>query len=193
MTPDGRTPERDLAVGKVVAYGLIGLTMGLPAALLAGWPLWLALPVLVPVLGVFILVIERTVSGVTGASLARLTGLDGGGGATRAAYAFSAVETLVVRGRIDEAIERLRVDLYAHAGHTGAEIAQRLGDLQRRHGALEDAAQSYRRARRLWESVAGVEGREGRTYVTRRLLDLYEGPLENEAAAARERDRLTAG
>lgn len=193
MTSSWRTPDRDLALGQILAYGLIALGVGLPAALWAGWPLWLAVPVLIPVLGTFVFLLQRALAAFAGASLARLTGADGGGSDTRAHFGFSAVEALVVRGQIDAAIDQLRLEQYAYEGHTGAEIAQRLGDLCVKRGVPEEAAQSYRRARRLWASVSGVEGREGRVYATRRLLDLYEGPLENAAAATRERERLTAG
>jgi len=193
MTSSWRTPERDLAIGYILTYGVLALGIGIPAALLAGWPLWLAVPVLIPVLGTLIYLLQRALSAVAGASLARLTGSQVGGSDTRAHFGFSAVDTLVMRGQIDAAIDQLRVEQYAYEGHTGADIAQRLGDLCLKRGVPAEAAQSYRRARRLWESVAGVEGREGRTYATRRLLDLYEGPLENEAAAARERERLRSG
>lgn len=192
MTSSWRTPERDLAIGYILAYGVIALGIGIPAAKLAGWPLWLAVPVLIPVLGTGIYLLQRALAFVAGASIARLTGSQVGGRDTRAHYAFSLVDTLVVRGQIAAAIETLRTEQYAYDGHTGAEIAQRLGDLCLTRGEPEEAAQSFRRARRLWESVAGVEGREGRTYTTRRLLDLYEGPLANEAAAARERARLAS-
>jgi hypothetical protein len=192
VTSSWRTSERDLAIGYILAYGVIALGIGIPTALWAGWPLWLAVPVLIPVLGTFIYALQRALSTVAGGALSRLTGSQVGGHDTRAHFGFSAVDALVVRGQLEDAIERLRVEQYAFEGHTGAEIAQRLGDLYLKRGAPEEAAQSYRRARRLWESVAGVEGREGRRYVTRRLLDLYEGPLANEAAAGRERERLTA-
>jgi hypothetical protein len=193
MTSSWRTPERDLAIGYILAYGVIALGIGLPAALLAGWPLWLAVPVLIPVLGTGIFLLQRALAFVAGAAVARLTGSQMGDRDTRAHFAFSAVDTLVVRGQIEAAIATLRTEQYAYDGHTGAEIAQRLGDLCLKRGDAEDAAQSFRRARRLWESVAGAEGREGRMYTTRRLLDLYEGSPANEAAAARERERLAAG
>lgn len=192
MTSSWRTSGRDLAIGQILAYGLIALGIGLPAALWAGWPLWLAVPVLIPVLGTFIYLLQRALAASTGALLARLTGTHIGGSDTRTHFGFSAVDALVVRGQLDVAIDTLRTEQYAHDGHTGAEIAQRLGELCLKRGAAEEAAQSFRRARRLWESVSGVEGREGRVYTTRRLLDLYEGPLRNAAAAARERERLAS-
>lgn len=193
MTSSWRSADRDLAIGYILAYGVIALGIGLPVALWAGWPLWLAIPVLIPVLGTFIFLLQRALGAVVGDALARLTGSQVARHDTRAHFAFSAVDALVVRGQLEAAIETLRTEQYAHDGHTGAEIAQRLGDLCLKRGVPEEAAQSFRRARRLWASVAGVEGREGRVYTTRRLLDLYEGPLQNEAAATRERERLASG
>jgi hypothetical protein len=187
-----RTPDRVYTIAQILGFGLVGLGAGWPLAFSLGWPLWIALPVLAAVLGSGIFLLHRAVAGVAGGAIARATGTHGGGRDTRAHVGMSAVDALVVRGRLDEAIDRLRVEPLAYDGQTGAEIAQRLADLLVKAGQHEEAAQVYRRARRCWDGVSGAEGRERRTCVTRRLLDLYGGPLANAAAADRECDRLRA-
>ncbi len=187
------TPEHDLQLAHMLAYAVLAGTVVWPFAISDS--LWMTLAKLVAYSlagGAMIHLLHRAVSWMLGGLIGRATGVSVGGGATRRHFGMSAVDALIVRGRHDEAIAQLRAALYEHEGETGAEIAQRLGDLLLRAGTAEEAAQVYRRARRLWETVGGAPGREGRTYATRRLLDLYEGPLANAAAADRERDRLRA-
>lgn len=190
MTSRWRTPERDAVLVQIIGSGLVALGVGWPIALWAGWPLWIAVPLLVPVLGTIMYLVRSALMATAGAVVLRATGAHGGGAAPGAQFGMSAVDALVARGRIDEAIERLRVEQFAFEGQPAAEIAQRLAELLLRRDRPEEAAQAFRRARRCWESVRSVEGRTGGTYATRRLLDLYEGPLANAAAADRERDRL---
>jgi hypothetical protein len=189
---DWLTPERYHAIARILGFGLIGLGAGWPLALSLGWSIWIALPVMVVVLGTGIFLLHLAVSGIAGSAIARATGTHVGGCDTRVHFGMSAVDALVVRGRLDEAIDRLRVEQFAHDGQAAAEIAHRLADLLLKAGRHDDAARAYRRARSRWDSVPGVAGREGRTYATHRLLELYEGALANAAAAERERDRLRA-
>ncbi len=186
-------PEHDLQLAHILAYSVLGAAVVWPFALSES--LWMTLGKLVVyalACGELIHVLHLVVSRLLGGLIGRATGASIGGGATRRHFGMSAVDALIVRGRHDEAIAQLRAAMYEHEGETGAEIAQRLGDLLLRAGTADEAATVYRRARRLWETVGGAPGREGRTYATRRLLDLYEGPLANAAAADRERDRLRA-
>jgi hypothetical protein len=188
-----RNPEHDLRLAHILAYAVLGGAVVWPFAISES--LWMTAGKLVAyslACGELIHVLHRMVSWMVGGLIGKATGASIGGEPTRRHFGMSAVDALIVRGRHDEAIAQLRAAMYEHEGETGAEIAQRLGDLLLRDGTAEEAAQVYRRARRLWETVAGAPGREGRTYATRRLLDLYEGPLANAAAADRERDRLRA-
>jgi hypothetical protein len=186
-------PEHELQLAHILAYSVAGAAVVWPFALSES--VWMTLGKLVVyslACGEMIHLLHLGVSRLASGLIGRATGASIGGTDTRQHFGMSAVDALIVNGRHDEAIAQLRAAMYAHDGHTGAEIAQRLGDLLLRIGTPEDAAQAYRRARRLWETVDGAPGREGRTYATRRLLDLYEGPLANAAAADRERDRLRA-
>jgi hypothetical protein len=186
-------PEHELQLAHILAYSVAGAAVVWPFALSES--VWMTLGKLVVyslACGEMIHLLHLGVSRLASGLIGRATGASIGGTDTRQHFGMSAVDALIVNGRHDEAIAQLRAAMYAHDGHTGAEIAQRLGDLLLRIGTPEDAAQAYRRARRLWETVHGAPGREGRTYATRRLLDLYEGPLANAAAADRERDRLRA-
>jgi hypothetical protein len=185
-----RTSDRDLTLLHVVGFGLIGLAVGWPLAVLSGWPRWVALPLLVPVLGGAMVALHRGLAASAGATLLRATGAASGGATGGAFVGMSAVDALVARGEIDAAIDRLRVEQFAYEGESAAIIAQRLAELLWRAGRVEEAAPAYRRARRAWEQVPTVAGREGRTYATRRLIDLYDGPLANPAAAMAERRRL---
>lgn len=178
---------------RILGYGLIGLAAGWPIVLFLGWPLWVALPVVTAALGFGMHGLVRLMSASAGAVFLRATGAHPGGAAEGTYFGMSAIDALVARGQIDDAIARLRIEQFAYAGQPAAEIAQRLADLLLGRGLAEEAAQAYRRARRAWESVPTVEGTEGQVYATRRLLDLFEGPLANTAAAERERARLRIG
>ena len=187
-----RTPERDLAVLHILAASLLALPMLWPVAARVGsgwfWPALLGLSLLA---GTVIHGLRLLVGAFATGVVLQATGAHGAAG-TATHFAMSVVDTLLVRGRADEAIAQLQAAQFVHDGVTGAEIAQRLGDVLRERQRWEESAQAYRRARRLWESVRAPEGRTGRVYATRRLLDLYDGPLANPAAAERERMRLPA-
>jgi hypothetical protein len=171
-------------IAPVFAYaprprGLIGVAVAIVYIVLGG-----------VLCGVLVLQLHRLLSATLGSVLGRATGL-AGGGATRVHFAMSPIEALIVRGRHDEAATQLTTAMYLHTGETGAEIAQALGDLlSLRMGSHELAARAYRKARREWIAAGGTRGREGATYCARRLYDLYDGPLDNAAAAQAERARL---
>jgi hypothetical protein len=174
-------------------YGIIGLAVGWPIVVFIGLPLPVALPVVTAALGLGLHALVHVLSSSAGAVFLRATGAQPGGAAEGSYFGMSAIDALVARGQLDDAIAQLRVEQYAYAGQPAAEIAQRLADLLLRRGLVEEAAQCYGRARRAWERVPTVEGTEGQVYATRRLLDLFEGPLANAAAADRERERLRVG
>ncbi len=143
--------------------------------------------------GVLMLGLQRVLAGAVSGLLLSATG-GAGGVATKSYFGMSQVEALVMRGQLDQAAAQLRTAMYAHTGETGAEITQALADLLSfRMQAFGESASAYQRARRLWLSVGGTRGTEGARHCARRLIDLYEGPLANPAAASAERARLGAG
>jgi hypothetical protein len=185
--------SRDARVMQILLYGIIGLAAGWPIVLFIGWPLPVALPLVTAALGLAIHALVHVMSAGAGAVFLRATGAQPGGAAEGTYFGMSVIDALVARGQVDEAIEQLRIEQFAYVGQPAAEIAQRLADLLLRRGLAAEAAQAYGRARRAWERVPTIEGTEGQVYATRRLLDLFEGPLANPAAADRERERLRVG
>ncbi len=192
--PSDQRGAREALVIQAAAYALILSPLVLFAMLPvrgAGW--WIRLLLVDAAAGVATVGLHRLVSAAISGVIGRATGIQGGGGATTSHFAMSQVDSLIMQRRWDEAVAQLQAAMYAHDGETGAEIARALGDLLSfRLQRFEEAAPVYRRARRVWQSVGGVRGREGMTHCTRRLLDLYEGPLANPAAAEQERRRLGA-
>ena len=178
---------------QTLLYGIIGLAVGWPVVVFLGWPLPVALPVVTAVLGFGMRALVHVMSTGAGAVFLRATGAQPGGAAEGTYFGMSVIDAFVARGQVDAAIAQLRIEQFAYTGQPAAEIAQRLADLLLRRGLAEEAARAYGRARRAWERVPTIEGTEGQVYATRRLLDLFEGPLANPAAADRERERLRVG
>jgi hypothetical protein len=67
------------------------------------------------------------------------TGAHGAAG-TATHFATSVVDTLLARGRADEAIAQLQAAQFGHDGATGAESAQRLGDVWRERQRVRSQA-----------------------------------------------------
>ncbi len=196
---DHSSTERAFSMVQVCAYAVVFMTV-LAAPMAAYLPrpagkagvivLCVAIIAAGLACGAMGLLLHRVLSAGISKSLLHATGLTGGA-STTPHFAMSPIEGLIVRRQYDEAAEQLTDAMYAHRGETGAEIAQTLGDLlSMRIGSYEAAARAYGRARREWQTAGGQRGRDGAMQCSRRLLDLYEGPLSNDAAANAERARL---
>ncbi len=182
---------RDFATLQVLAYAVVVspvmFALLTPGGTMRSWLIFLGGTLLA---GAATLALHRGASAMLSGTIGRATGLRGGG-ATTSHFAMSPVQSLIVRERWDEAVAQLQAASRVHTGETGAVILQQLGDLLSfRLHQYEDAVRSYRKARDLWATVAGADGRDGVVYCTRRLLDLYADALHNPAAAEREAARL---
>lgn len=196
---DHSSTERTYSVVQAGGYALINMgVLAVPVAAYVPRPpgklgvLVLCVSILAAsiVSGALTLWLHHALSTGISKTLLHATGLTGGE-STTPHFSLSPIQGLIVRRQYDEAAAQLTEAMYAHQGETGAEIAQTLGDLlSMQIGAYEAAARAYGRARREWQAAGGQRGRDGAMQCSRRLLDLYEGPLANDAAAKAERARL---
>ncbi len=183
---------REFATVQTLVYAVVVapvmFALLLPGGSVFSWLMYVAATL---VAGGLTLALHRAVAAMLSGTIGRTMGLWGGGRATESYFSMSMVQSLIVRERWDEAVAPLQAASRVHTGETGATILQQLGDLHSfRLRRPEDAVRSYRRAREMWAGVAGVGGREGVVYCTRRLADLYAVALNNPVAAERELARL---
>ncbi len=185
---------RELGLAQMVAYAIVEspvvFALLTPGQSAISWFVFIGVTLLA---GAATLALHRGIAALLSGMIGSATGLRGGGGATASYFSMSGVQSLIVRERWDEAVAQLQAASRVHRGETGAIIAQQLGDLLgSRLKQPEEAVRSYRKARDMWSSVAGVRAREGVAYCTHRLIDLYADALKNPAAAERETARLQA-
>jgi hypothetical protein len=106
------------------------------------------------------------------------------GSSTPVVRDFSLEKSLVIRGRVAEAAESLERQLAAAPGDP--ELCIFAADLYAREAKEPRRAEPlFRRAREAARVSAGQDH-----YATQRLIDLYLGPLDDEARAAEELRRL---
>ncbi len=143
-------------------------------------------------LPVAVLVFVATLLALTGATTAMAHGgawaaaslVLPSGSSTPVVRDFSLEKSLVIRGRVAEAAESLERQLAAAPGDP--EICIFAADLYAREAKEPRRAEPlFRRAREAASVSAGQDH-----YATQRLIDLYLGPLDDEARAAEELRRL---
>jgi hypothetical protein len=106
------------------------------------------------------------------------------GRSTPAPKDFSGEKSLVARGRVDAALAMVEARLYA--APDDAEACVFAADLHAREARQPLRAEGlFRRARESRRATAAQD-----LYATQRLIDLYLGPLDDEARAAEELRRL---
>jgi hypothetical protein len=106
------------------------------------------------------------------------------GSSTPAVRDFSLEKSLVIRGRVAEAMHSLEAQL--SAAPDDPELCIFAADLYAREAREPRRAEPlFRRAREAPKVSAGQDH-----YATQRLIDLYLGPLDDEARAAGELRRL---
>jgi len=161
-------------IGAMSVFGLLmeyGVLVALPAAVLAFFAI------------IAVIVGGSQALALGGARAAAALVLPSGS-STPVVRDFSLEKSLVIRGRVAEAIGSLEAQLAAAPGDP--ELCIFAADLYAREAKEpRRAAPLFRRAREAPNVSPGQEH-----YATQRLIDLYLGPLDDEAAAAGELRRL---